>query len=722
MNASRRWTTSIVLALCGLALALAPRLSAQTASEPAVATFSPKQAQRGQTVFVTVRNPPKNARTATLWFGDTNLENQALADGTITVNVPNSLALGTYSVRVGVGGYIYPAADKIDIVRTIGTKATLAKIDPAVIYGPDDRIELVLMGADFVAGNSGENTILFNGDAQKVAWDGCGPADRATWKDAEKDEIHGGAEPGQIQLCNVSVAKQANILVAVKQGPEVTAAKRLSTYRWTQWEIILASLAVVGLAALLVVGLMCFKPSYRIQQKDYGFFRALFLDPETDTYSLSKYQFYMWTAAALFTYSYLVICRMFIQDAGLPDVPSNLPAIVGIGAGTSIGAQVITNVKGPKGAGEELPSLSDFLTSGGVAAPERVQMFLWTTFGVLAFAIAAAKVLPANVTGVPQVPEALMYLMGLSSAGYLGGKLARKPGPVINEIAVTPSQPDDVAGMVITRATVELDQPVAAARQVLATLTVSLANLPASSPPAAAKAANDAVAALRNAVRAAQGFTKSGDVTAAVDQTGQAAEAADVAARQAAQEFDRLSVAAPPDRGIGTARDAAQIAQAAAFAAQRLATSGATQISAGLNAQRKAVMDASAGPAERVIELRGRNLSIDATFEIADDEMPFRMLLNSVGEHAPEMVAKEEDQSVPNMGRVIRLRIALSELDDVDHARYQKWFGTKRSDLNLTIVNPDGQKSVISFRLPPGAEQARTPAPAPPAPSQAAGG
>ena len=159
---------------------------------------------------------------------------------------------------------------KIDIVRTIGTKATLAKIDPAVIYGPDDRIELALTGADFVAGNSGENTILFNGDAQKVAWDGCGPADRATWKDAEKDEIHGGAEPGQIQLCNVSVAKQANILIAVKQGPEVTAAKRLSTYRWTQWEIILASSGVVGLAALLIVGLMCFKPSLREISRQLG--------------------------------------------------------------------------------------------------------------------------------------------------------------------------------------------------------------------------------------------------------------------------------------------------------------------------------------------------------------------------------------------------------------------------------------------------------------------
>ncbi len=615
---------------------------------------------------------------------------------------------GTYRVRVEVAGNFY-ISDALNVVRSFGSKATLAKIDPKVLYAPDDRITLTLTGTDFVKDKPDGNQILFDGDPRIVVWDGCGEDERQHWNDKQTNEIHGSVDEdaGHIYLCNVPVKKQGGVLIAVKQGPQITEARRLSTYLWTQWQIILASLAVVGVALLLITILMCFKKGYRIKEKEYGFFRALFLDPETDTYSLSKYQFYMWTAAALFTYAYLVICKMFIQGAGLPDVPSNLPAIVGIGAGTAIGAQVITNVKGPKGAGEELPSLSDFVTSGGVAAPERVQMFLWTTFGVLAFAIAAAKVAPAEVKGVPQVPETLMYLMGLSSAGYLGGKLARKPGPVINEISITPSQPDDEAGMILgpTKAA-GLDQPVAAARAVLASVGTWLAGASQPAAPVAVKAANDAVAALSRGVSAAQAFAKSGDVGGVVDATNKAAADADVAARQAAQEFDRLSISAPPDRGIASARDAAQAAQEAAAAAQTLATAIAAQLSVEQSNERQALAR-DAGNAVRVIELRGRNLSADATFEIADQELPFRMLKNSDDEHAPEIVAKEDDQSLANMGRELRLTIAVSELDDVDRKAYLKWFGT-RGGLSLTIINPDGQMSVISFNLPPGAEQSKT--------------
>jgi hypothetical protein len=724
---------SVGLCVWAAVLGLENGARAQTVPEaanvaPGIASVSVKEAQPNQAVSVTLKNVAKGTIVKVVMLGggsETSVGNPLTVpdDKTITFNVPAGLALGTYRVRVEVGGFFY-LSDAINVIRSFGTKATLVKIDPKVIYAPGDTIDLALTGTDFYVKDKPEvNQILFDGDPQVVAWDGCDEKDRQKWDAKQTNEIHGSvADDGEhIYLCNVPVKKQADVLIAVKQGPQITETKRLSTYLWTQWEIILASLAVVGVALLLVIFLMCFKKGYRIKNQEYGFFRALFLDPETDTYSLSKYQFYMWTGAALFTYAYLVICKMFVQGASLPDVPSNLPAIVGIGAGTAIGAQVITNVKGPKGAGEELPSLSDFVTSGGVAAPERVQMFLWTTFGVLAFAIAAAKVSPAEVKGVPQVPETLMYLMGLSSAGYLGGKLARKPGPVINEISTSPSQPDDQAGIVLapTKAA-SLDQPVAAAQAALTSVKTSLAS--AAQPPAAAavQAANDAVVALNRGVSAAQAFAKNGDVGGVVDAMNKAAADADVAARQAAQEFDRLSISAPPDRGTASARDAAQAAQETAAAAQRLATAVAAQLSVAQSNQQQA-QRSDAGNAVRVIELRGRNLSADATFEISDQELPFRMLKNSDDEHAPEIVAKEDDQSLANMGRALRLTIAVSELDDVDRKVYTKWFGTKGA-LSLTIINPDGQKSVISFNLPPGAEQSKTTSGTVPAPSQAAGG
>ena len=45
-------------------------------------------------------------------------------------------------VRVALGGEVFPAGT-IDIVRAIGVKPALAKIDPAVIYRPGDRAEAV---------------------------------------------------------------------------------------------------------------------------------------------------------------------------------------------------------------------------------------------------------------------------------------------------------------------------------------------------------------------------------------------------------------------------------------------------------------------------------------------------------------------------------------------------------------------------------------------------
>jgi hypothetical protein len=718
----------VLLCVCGVVAGSGEKTRAQTppepgAASPGIASISPKDVQPGQAVSLTLKGVAKGLKATVVLLdgGETSVGSMTLPDNlTVTFNIPATLRWGTYRLRAEVAGNNF-ISEPINIVRSIGFKAALAKVDPKVLYAPEDRIDLTLTGTGFVAGTSGLNEVLFNGDALPVVWDGCEESDQRNWKETDKNAPHGSADTEHIHLCNATVAKQGDVLVAVRQGSQITEAKRLSTYRWTQWQIILASVGVVGLALLLITFLMCFKEDYQIKKERYGFFRALFLDPETDTYSLSKYQFYMWTAAALFTYAYLVICRMFIQGAGLPDVPSNLPAIVGIGAGTAIGAQVITNVKGPKGAGEELPSLSDFVTSGGVAAPERVQMFLWTTFGVLAFTIAAAKVAPAEVKGVPQVPETLMYLMGLSSAGYLGGKLARKPGPVINEIAITPSQPDDEAGIMIAPTkTAGLGQPVAAAQGVLASMKTSLANVSQPAAPVALKAADDAVAALNRGVGAAQAFAKNGDEDGVVDATSEAAADADVAARQAAQEFDRLSTAAPPDRGTASARDAAQVGQEAAAAAQRLATAIAAQLSVA-QGHRQQAAESGAGKDVRVIELRGRNLSIDATFEIADQELPFRMLRNSDNEHAPEIVAKEDDQSVANMGREIRLTIPLSELDDVDRKVYLKWFGTKGA-LSLTIINPDGQKSVISFNLPPGAEQSKTTSGSALGSSQAAGG
>ncbi len=174
---------------------------------------------------------------------------------------------------------------------------------------------------------------------------------------------------------------------------------------------------------------------HQIGDSRYGFFRTLLIDKETDTYSLSKLQLYLWTAAAVLSYLYLAVSRSLVQmNLDFAEIPANLPGILLISASTGFLAQGIQSAKGPKGAGGLKPSPSDLITTGGVVAPERFQFLVWTVLGILVFLSIVFLQDPGTIQGLPDVPMSFLQLMGISSFGYLGGKLARKTGPVIDEI------------------------------------------------------------------------------------------------------------------------------------------------------------------------------------------------------------------------------------------------------------------------------------------------
>jgi len=173
----------------------------------------------------------------------------------------------------------------------------------------------------------------------------------------------------------------------------------------------------------------------QIGDKKHNVLATLLLDRETDTYSLSKFQLYCWTAAAVFGYVYLLIARSLVQGRfEFADVPENLPALLLGSVATTAIAKGITAARGANGAGDVQPSLSDFITAGGVVSAERFQFFVWTVLGVLAFVFLTVMQGPSQFQDLPRIPEGFLYLMGASSSGYLGGKLARKPGPIIDSI------------------------------------------------------------------------------------------------------------------------------------------------------------------------------------------------------------------------------------------------------------------------------------------------
>lgn len=175
-----------------------------------------------------------------------------------------------------------------------------------------------------------------------------------------------------------------------------------------------------------------YNPRSRFQQ----YLTALFLDRETATYSLSKFQFYIWTAVSVMAYLYLAASRAYVQGVWtFISIPDNLPGIVFISGATGALAVVATNSRGPKGAGDVHPSLADFVCSGGVVAVERVQFLIWTVIGALMFLWLSLSQTPVDILELPKVPDSFLQLMGISSLGYLSGKFARKPGPIINDVS-----------------------------------------------------------------------------------------------------------------------------------------------------------------------------------------------------------------------------------------------------------------------------------------------
>ena len=119
----------------------------------------------------------------------------------------------------------------------------------------------------------------------------------------------------------------------------------------------------------------------------------------------------------------------------LPDVPSSFSGILAISTGTTLAAAGATAARGSKGSGPITPSAADFITIGGQVVPERFQFFVWTLVACLGFLALLVSQNPATIVGFPNFPDSLLYVMGVSAGGYLGGKLVRAAGPVIRNIA-----------------------------------------------------------------------------------------------------------------------------------------------------------------------------------------------------------------------------------------------------------------------------------------------
>jgi hypothetical protein len=230
---------------------------------------------------------------------------------------------------------------------------------------------------------------------------------------------------------------QGPISFSVQVGSVRSGEKQLVLSRMSEPGILFSSVAIFLVLAFFIYRLVARGMRDNIiDGNHYSPFWSFFIDKQTNTYSLSKFQLLAFSAVFVFGYLYVFLCGWLVQwHFVLPDVPANFSAILGMSVGTTVAAAGATSARGSKGAGRLLPSAADFITTGGQVVPERFQFFVWTLVACLGFLALLISQNPATIQGFPTFPDGLLYVMGVSAGGYLGGKVTRAAGPVIRNIA-----------------------------------------------------------------------------------------------------------------------------------------------------------------------------------------------------------------------------------------------------------------------------------------------
>lgn len=139
-------------------------------------------------------------------------------------------------------------------------------------------------------------------------------------------------------------------------------------------------------------------------------------------YSLSRFQMAWWFFLVIAGYTF-----MWMITGELDTISESILALIGIGAGTALGAAVIDAPPAPNAQPSPPPPpsegfLRDILSDGlGSVSFHRFQMFAWTVILGMIFIISVWEQL-----SMPEFSATLLGLMGISSGTYLGFKLPEK--------------------------------------------------------------------------------------------------------------------------------------------------------------------------------------------------------------------------------------------------------------------------------------------------------
>lgn len=175
---------------------------------------------------------------------------------------------------------------------------------------------------------------------------------------------------------------------------------------------IIASLAVLGL--ILIISAI-FMKTWNIYTITGSFVRG-----RSGKYSLSNFQIMIWTVLVVFA-----LIFHWITTGQLLQVSEGILVLLGISGGTSTLVRGISSSRNNQNASsskdKSASTLQDFVATQGKFDLLRFQMLAFTIFTWL---YALINVLLNK--GLPEIPESLYWLMGISNTTYIGSKIKGK--------------------------------------------------------------------------------------------------------------------------------------------------------------------------------------------------------------------------------------------------------------------------------------------------------